>query len=109
MVEQIVLSHLQYLENIVKYTEEHGEKPPTPEPTECSFGKWYYTTAKDNPAISGHPKYEELGELHKQFHAITKEAVEASAAGDDSRAKALTSESFPLFGKIEHILLDMPE
>lgn len=108
MVEQIILAHLQYLDDIVKYTEEHGEKPPTPKPTECSLGTWYYGAAQQNPAIGQHPKFATLGELHEQFHSVTKEAVEAAAAGDDAKAKELTSQAFPIFSQIEHILLDLP-
>ena len=106
-VEMIVLSHLNYLDDIVKYTEEGAQtRPPTPDPHDCSLGQWYYD-AEQNAEAQNHPRFDELGELHIRFHEITAEAVEKAANGDTEEAKKLTSEAFALFGKIEHILLEM--
>ncbi len=107
-VEQIVLSHLNYLDNIVKYTEEDAvERPPTPDPYECSFGQWYYGEAQQDAEAKSHPRFDELGELHKKFHQITEDAVDHATKKEYDEAQQLTSEAFALFGKIEHILLEM--
>ena len=56
----------------------------------CRFGKWYDS---DGKSICGHlSKYKTIDGPHERIHSLSKEAVAAVAAGNQSRAHSLMQE-----------------
>lgn len=102
----ILDAHMNYLNRVSDFVEGSADQPDITSHTDCALGQWYYGEAAQDAAISGHPDYAKLGELHQQFHHLTAEAV--SLSGSDS-AQAKISEAYTLFGQISRDLLNIDE
>ncbi len=103
MTEQIVLAHLRYLENVVRFFE-GGEEPSLTPPTDCSLGRWY---RENGERYGERGEFQELGLLHQTFHEVTERAVGLFREGRRQEAEELLNEAYRLFGRIEHLLLSL--
>ncbi len=92
-IEQVVLSHFQYIERVAKFLEGTGPEPELTSPEACMLGQWL----KENP----NPK---LIEPHAKFHRILAEAVGVRKQGDDAKAHDLIEQAYTLYSQLEHAL-----
>jgi|GEM_PF-3573783 len=101
-VEKVVLAHLQYLQNVERFLE-GGPPPPLSAATDCALGRWI--GEEGGASYGGEDWFKELVERHDSFHRTTEEAVRAYEGGDAASAKQKLDEVYPLFGRIEYLLL----
>ena len=104
----ILDSHMNYLDKVSDYIEGNADDPGIIPHTECLLGSWYYGEAAQDDTIAKHEDYDKLGNLHKQFHELTAEAVH-TAKDDADTARAKVSEAYVLFGQISNALLKIDE
>jgi hypothetical protein len=103
-VEKVVLAHLQYLENVQRFLD-GGPYPPLSAPTDCALGRWI--RGEGEARYGQEAWFRELVELHKAFHGVTEEAVKAQERGDPAEAGRKMDEAYRLFGRIEHLLMQV--
>jgi hypothetical protein len=103
-VEQVVLAHLRYLENVQRFLE-GGPRPALSSPEDCLLGRWVSGEGKEKYGQA--PWFGELVELHKAFHNLTEEAVRLQERGESEEAAKRMNEAYGLFARVEHILLEM--
>lgn len=104
----ILDAHMNYLNRVSDFVEGSADQPDITSHTDCALGQWYYGVAAQDAAIAAHADYGKLGDLHKQFHALTAEAV-SLASDDAAAAQAKISEAYTLFGQISRDLLNIDE
>jgi hypothetical protein len=106
LVESIVFSHLDYLGRVDDFI---GGKIDDAKPshyTKCKLGSWYYGLGA---AVYGeHPVWLELGNLHQQFHEVTDQAILHKNQNQIGLAQEGLSRAYTLFGRIEYLLLQLP-
>jgi len=94
-IEQVVLSHFQYIEKVAAFLEGSGPEPELTSPEACPMGQWL----KEHP----NPK---MAEPHERFHQILAEAVEKKKQGQEAEAKALLDQAYTLYSQLEHALFE---
>lgn len=99
-VEQAILGHLQYLGRVEDYVKGRSEGVALSSPSECLLGRWLAEQAPGD--------WQELRANHERFHALAESAVQAKQDGKQAEAEKLLQEMYVLFGRIEHLLLQVP-
>ncbi len=92
-IEQVVLSHFQYIERVAQFLEGSGPEPELTSPEECVMGQWL----KEHPNPG-------MVEPHARFHQVLAEAVAKKKAGAGGEAKALLDRAYTLYSQLEHAL-----
>jgi hypothetical protein len=103
--------HVQYLKKIENTLADKGDFQGTCH-TECKLGKWLYGEgAQEIAALQEADKaqaiFDSIKDPHEQFHLISKTAVEKKKDGDESAAKAASTQMHVLSNTICNKLLDL--
>jgi methyl-accepting chemotaxis protein len=70
------------------------------DPTQCNFGKWYYTFKTDSPALSAALK--EIEDPHRRLHETGAEISQLLQSGQSAKAKAKLAD----VDHFEHLVME---
>ncbi len=104
LVEHVVLSHLQHLEDVQRFLE-GGPRPTLPSPENCLFGRWVEERGKDR--YGQEPWFDEMVEHHKTFHTLLEEVVRLYERGEFEKAAKRMDEAYTLFARAGYAFLNM--
>jgi hypothetical protein len=104
LVEQVILAHLDYLNQIVDFVEGRKPEAQTRSHTECTLGRWLAGEGQEHREA---PWFDELFERHRRFHEVTQAAVQLTQEGRGAEAQEKVNEAYQLFSWIESTLLNL--
>ena len=80
--------HYKWVNDLVEAVRVKGDFKGQTDPTQCAFGKWYYS--HDCPFAGLDEIYKSLEEPHKKLHQAGKNAVEAIKKGRHGEAEGIS-------------------
>ena len=112
MMMQAEIDHLLWLSNLSKYLTDETEKELSVQldPTQCRFGKWYYSEARQK-AVKLVPKLDEFlavfDEPHRKLHESAQRIRQMRAGGLTGLRDAQLAfghETLPIVRKLQNLL-----
>ena len=102
-IKSRMVEHLKWVEQLNDAVREGRPFQGQLDPTQCNFGKWYYSYKTESPALQAALK--EIEAPHRHLHELGGEIVKLSAAGNRGAASAKISD----VRKEEAVVLEMME
>jgi len=90
----------QRILNVIQTGHSEWDPEKVCQDNQCDFGKWLYTC---NPQEKASPHYENVKQIHAQFHKVAGGALEMALTGDKEQARSavnMDSEYRRISGKL---------